>query len=112
MAPDSSTWLLEPKDARPAFKLRLHTINNKPQGFPGALVHQVFAVLFQNNPTIKQFSFQLQKHRTLDRKETTKQHENTIIFFFNTIPLAFQSTAKETITTSRTDHINSKYDFK
>ena len=103
---------LEPKDARPAFKLRPHKINNKPQGFPGAPVHQVFAVLFQNNPTIKQFSSQLQKHRTPNRKETIKQHENTITFFFNTVPLAFQSTAKETITTSRTDRINSKHDFK
>ena len=49
----NGTWFLhlEPKDARPTFKLRPHTINNKPQGFPGAPVHQVFAVLFQNNPT-------------------------------------------------------------
>ena len=32
------------------FQVRPWKINNKPLGFPGALVHQVFAVLISNNP--------------------------------------------------------------
>ena len=44
-------------------QVRPWKINNKPQGFPGAPVNQVFAVLFQQ-PKIQ--------HRTSDRREITK----------------------------------------
>ena len=43
----SSNYPMTPKDARPTLKLRPWKINNKPRGFPGAPVNQVFAVLFQ-----------------------------------------------------------------
>ena len=92
-------------------KLRLCTINNKRQGFPGAPVYQVFAVLFQNNLIQKDF---FSSHRSTNSKKSPNSTRSNIKSFLknNYIPLALQPTAKEITTTSHTDHINSKHDFE
>ena len=74
MVPDPPSGAQE---ATPTLNLRLWKINNKPQGFPGAAVHQVFAVLLQNNPAC---STSLPSYGSTDRRKITKGRSGQISF--------------------------------
>ena len=70
-------------------QVRLWKINNKLQGLPGALVHQVFAVLFQTTQDAAQL--QNTEHRIEGRSPKRRKMEKN---FFHITPTAQSTTRK------------------
>ena len=104
---------LEPKDARPALKLRPWKINNKPQGFPGAPVHQVFAVLLQitQDATLPYSQLQNTEHRIEGRSPKSRKMEKFFFYITQTTQLTARKPQSPAVQNAQTtSRVANQYD--